>query len=1209
MTKDIFFSYGHDEYIDYVLSVKDFLTEKGFDVFIDSEQLYTAKDWEYKLEEGIKKSDKIVFFITPHSVRRPDSYCLKELSFASYFKKQIIPIMLEHSPPPINVSNLQFLDMQPFRKKDKIKEFSAKLYGVLQNSQDLDSDGLYFNMYAQLKPIDFEVDLRRHKRIIGRRWILDEVNHWMEKYEKSNVLWISAESGYGKSAIATLLAEEHPDVKAIHFCSEDGEDYNNKNDPENFIRTIAYMLQTQIDGYFELIKDIALDGRNINWLFEELISRPLTKLNKENRNYIIVISGLSGAIYEGKNKIAMLIRDNFRDLPSYVKMIIVSGDDDKLTKYLSSFHHIKLDRDSRNRQDCIDFIQSQLQPRDNNNINNTTFTHSLLQASGENIHYIKSFFMGVEEGNMSMDSPNEFPTDLKAYYGRYFDNLDGDKERQILTLEVMLAFNEPIPKSILHTILNIPEYELDPIITQLGSIIIESEEKIKFENKSIKSWVSEDAKQYQIYEPRGKESLESFLSKISFNNYKQEYLKYTNFNIKLITYMLQIDKDISDYLSMINQFNNEENKISLLLKLTSHFSIHQKYNLSIEIGIILVEILKSLFSADETWKEKYFQSRINLADANSRKKTKNSISESIRLYGELLDDLKSDNVLDANIRDKLYTSVLISLAYQLKDIGSIDESIALETECKEILEKKIENKDDDEFVEFGEKYAKILNALAYTYSKYRNDGEVFVYREKAVEIMKILFRRSSRYTGYYATVLSSLAYNYGQINNIKECIKNEEEAYNLRKELYDDDKDRWTNIYAKSLNSLNYAYRKNNSIDIAIERGEESVRVRKELYYDKNNKHIATDYVSSLRNLADSYELIYFINKTLTLKDEAQSIVKEMYDDDNNEKNSEAYIKVLLSQLETYKKIKDYDKAMDIIKDLLDLIEPLFNNDKDRWSHYYIVSLIDIAIINHFSPDISNYDALEEGEKALKLSIKYYYKAETANNLSNTQIDDHTKCLSNLALIYAENKNFNKALILEYDSHEILKKLYDEHNDRWADRYIKSLINLSMYYFYNNKEKKSLDTVDETTEILDKLYARNNNIVWLDSYIKNLINQTILFDNMGLHQDAIEKGTKAKKIMQSYFDNNGKRWVDNYIDICHNLAIAYRSYNLEKTVELRNEIVDIVENFYNKSNELSIWKNRYRDALIDLNNVCMNDEETYLSLIEETEEKLSKVYL
>ena len=68
----VFFSYGHDNHAELISKIKHDLLEHGIEAWMDTEGLRAKDDWEMALENAIQDSDEVVYFITPHSARRPD---------------------------------------------------------------------------------------------------------------------------------------------------------------------------------------------------------------------------------------------------------------------------------------------------------------------------------------------------------------------------------------------------------------------------------------------------------------------------------------------------------------------------------------------------------------------------------------------------------------------------------------------------------------------------------------------------------------------------------------------------------------------------------------------------------------------------------------------------------------------------------------------------------------------------------------------------------------------------------------------------------------------------------------------------------------------------------------------------------------------------------------------------------------------------------
>jgi hypothetical protein len=81
----VFLSYGHDEYVSLAFRIKRDLEALGHQVWFDIERLKPGGDWERYIEDGLDSTSAVpnigrfLLLMTPHSVRRPDEYCMNEL--------------------------------------------------------------------------------------------------------------------------------------------------------------------------------------------------------------------------------------------------------------------------------------------------------------------------------------------------------------------------------------------------------------------------------------------------------------------------------------------------------------------------------------------------------------------------------------------------------------------------------------------------------------------------------------------------------------------------------------------------------------------------------------------------------------------------------------------------------------------------------------------------------------------------------------------------------------------------------------------------------------------------------------------------------------------------------------------------------------------------------------------------------------------------
>jgi hypothetical protein len=103
----IFLSYGHDDYASLASRVKRDLQAFGHEVWFDVERLKPGGDWERYIEEGFERvskdseSGRFLLLMTPHSVRRPDGYCLNEVARAFGRSLPIIPVMVSTVEVPL----------------------------------------------------------------------------------------------------------------------------------------------------------------------------------------------------------------------------------------------------------------------------------------------------------------------------------------------------------------------------------------------------------------------------------------------------------------------------------------------------------------------------------------------------------------------------------------------------------------------------------------------------------------------------------------------------------------------------------------------------------------------------------------------------------------------------------------------------------------------------------------------------------------------------------------------------------------------------------------------------------------------------------------------------------------------------------------------------------------------------------------------------
>ena len=561
MKKDIFFSYGHDEFSKYINKIKELLEEEDYSVIIDTDILGIGTDWEFKLEEAIKVSKKVLLFITPHSVRRTpndQSYCFNEISLATRLKKEIIPIMLKYDTPPLSIIRLQHLDLEDIVKKDDpelLKEKVQEIIQVLKGEKKLEFEGNQARFEKELKPIEFKMDFALHSNIVGREWIVEEVNNWIKNHPDSKILHIEAEAGYGKSAISAYLANSLKDVVGIHFCKYDQPD--SRNNPIIMIKTLAFHLGRHIDGFFQRIESVDIESiKNLNEFFEKIIFNPLVEIRpQENRNYILLIDAIDEAYQTNGDELLKLLNSpEFQNLPNYVKLIITSRPDPVIRQKLSSLNPIILTvDDERNKNDCKKLIDKNI-PKDTQN--KEAIAQAILEKSEANMLYIKVFFKEVKKGNIDITQFDKFPKELNGIYANFFDRLIKDEDeynKMAPFLEVLVAYQDPIDEIILKDILHLNQREYNSIKRKIGLFLDITNQKVSIYHKSLADWLLlNDNISYQIDINSGKEKINKFFDGINKFNYKKEYINLIEFNNIFIDYIYKKYNNLNKFFNIIN---------------------------------------------------------------------------------------------------------------------------------------------------------------------------------------------------------------------------------------------------------------------------------------------------------------------------------------------------------------------------------------------------------------------------------------------------------------------------------------------------------------------------------------------------------------------------------------------------------------------------------------------------------------------------------
>jgi WD40 repeat protein len=86
-----FISYGRADSKEFAQKLCDRLTNAGFNIWFDQNDIPLGVNFQNQIDDGIAKSDNFIFIISPHAVNSP--YCRKEINRAVECHKRIIPLL------------------------------------------------------------------------------------------------------------------------------------------------------------------------------------------------------------------------------------------------------------------------------------------------------------------------------------------------------------------------------------------------------------------------------------------------------------------------------------------------------------------------------------------------------------------------------------------------------------------------------------------------------------------------------------------------------------------------------------------------------------------------------------------------------------------------------------------------------------------------------------------------------------------------------------------------------------------------------------------------------------------------------------------------------------------------------------------------------------------------------------------------------------
>jgi tetratricopeptide (TPR) repeat protein/8-oxo-dGTP pyrophosphatase MutT (NUDIX family) len=508
----IFLSYGHDEHARLAEQMDCDLRARGHEVWFDRSGLRGGVDWAQRIEQGLDWASadpargRFLLLMTPHSVRRPDGFCLNELTYALDQRLTVVPVMVVEVKPPLEIYRIQWLDMRscvPFdqqrqRYADKITELlDAVEQGFVRSAKEDPRDELF----RWLDPLTFETEIASHlKRFTGREWVFRKIDEWLGTPNAPPVFWLTGKPGVGKTAIAAWLCRHRDEVGAFFLCRHR---HTYKSDPRRCIFSVACQLSTQLPKYLDRLKDLNLEQvvreSDAGTLFDMLIAEPLARLAAPPRPVAILIDALDEVTEGDRNDLAAFLGTEVSRGPRWLRWIVTSRPELPVRVRLQSVDPYDVDQVvDMNQADLREFLARELRPFAAANFVPPEVIDAIVARSGGLFLYAEWVRRELEQGRLCLDRLDEFPKGLGGIYLQFFERQFRDLAdyREVIrpALELIAAAQEPLRLSEIAAVFGWNGHVAEEFCDRLGSLFIGRDGRLEPFHKSVMDWLTEKSR-------------------------------------------------------------------------------------------------------------------------------------------------------------------------------------------------------------------------------------------------------------------------------------------------------------------------------------------------------------------------------------------------------------------------------------------------------------------------------------------------------------------------------------------------------------------------------------------------------------------------------------------------------------------------------------------------------------------------------------------
>jgi len=310
---DVFISYGRAESKTFATKLYNQLSENGYEVWFDQNDIPLGVDFQTQIDEGILKAKNFIFIIAPHSLK--SEYCLKEIKLAVKNNKRIIPI-LHVEPTTKEVWNMMHSTISKLnwiycREKFEINKSQ-------DNWEQLDDFKKGFDALLQLLVSNNEY-VTKH-----RDYLVKAIN-WDRNQQDTNLLLINEEQKESEQWLKTDFNDQQPPCLPTDLhCQYITESKENSN---NNLTDIFFSYSANDKAILNKIYLTLIRKAFTTWIKESDL-KPGSNLQKscfeaieKSSNFVIFISNQTLKSKQNQDELNYALKLNKRIIPIKIENV------------------------------------------------------------------------------------------------------------------------------------------------------------------------------------------------------------------------------------------------------------------------------------------------------------------------------------------------------------------------------------------------------------------------------------------------------------------------------------------------------------------------------------------------------------------------------------------------------------------------------------------------------------------------------------------------------------------------------------------------------------------------------------------------------------------------------------------------------------------------------------------------------------------------